>query len=253
VVVYPAFCQSKHSAGNNLGWIKAADIQKNGVINIGIAHGALHGVTPDINGEYFLMTERELMEIPVDVWLVGHTHIPYPDILREDADTAGYRIFNAGTHEQTDLHNRTDGNGFLVTVEKHGTEATVLARKYVSGKTHFYDAALHLKPDSDTALRDALSAAFADKGQQAVVRVQVTGSIRQLEYVEKEKIYEEILGGFLAYEKSDSELSEEITREKIQSEFAQTSFAAQFMEQLMDDPMELQMAYELLCACREAR
>lgn len=251
VVVYPAFCQSKHSKENNLNWIKNADIQKTGVINIGVAHGAIRGVTPDMKEEYFLMTENELSGIPVDAWLIGHTHIPYPDGLEEDSDTAGYKIFNAGTHEQTDLHNNTDGNGFIISIEKKDCVAKVLARKYISGKVRFYDLQITVKPDSEAALADALRAALDGKSKNAVVRVRVSGSIKQSEYQDKEKIYREILGEYLTYEKEDNELSEEITVEKIRTEFAETSFAAQFMEALMENPTELQMAYQLLRSCRE--
>ena len=49
----------------------------------------------------------------------------------------------------------------------------------------------------------------------------------------------------------DSELSEEITVEKIRSEYSELSFAAQFMEKLMDNPVELQMAYQLVNRCKE--
>lgn len=251
VVVYPAFCQSKHSKENNLNWIKNADIQKTGVINIGVAHGAIRGVTPDMKEEYFLMTENELSGIPVDAWLIGHTHIPYPDGLEEDSDTAGYRIFNAGTHEQTDLHNNTDGNGFIISIEKKDCVAKVFARKYISGKVRFYDLQITVKPDSEAALADALRTALDGKDKNAVVRVRVSGSIKQSEYQDKEKIYREILGEYLTYEKEDNELSEEITVEKIRTEFAETSFAAQFMEALMENPTELQMAYQLLRSCRE--
>lgn len=251
VVVYPAFCQSKHSKENNLNWIKNANIQKNGAINIGIAHGAIKGITPDMKEEYYLMTENELSNIPVDAWLIGHTHIPYPNMLDEDSDTTGYKIFNAGTHEQTDLHNNTDGNGFIITIEKQESIAKVLARKYVSGKVHFYDLEVIIKPDSDTALTDALNIALDGKDKNAVVRVRVSGVIKQSEYQNKEKIYREILGEYLTYEKEDSELSEEITIEKIRTEFAETSFAAQFMEELMKNSTELQMTYQLLQSCKE--
>lgn len=251
VVVYPAFCQSKHSKENNLNWIKNAHIQKNGVINIGIAHGAIKGITPDLKEEYFLMTENELLGIPVDAWLIGHTHIPYPNVLEEDADIAGYKIFNAGTHEQMDLHNHTDGNGFMITIDKQQSVAKVLARKYISGKVHYYDLKVAVKPDSDTALKDALRVVLDGKDKNAVVRIRVSGSVKQSEYQNKEKIYREILGGYLTYEKEDSELSEEITIEKIRTEFAETSFAAQFMEELMENATELQMVYQLLQNCRK--
>ena len=251
VVIYPAFCQSKHSKENNLRWIKEADIERDNIINVGIAHGALRGITPDMKEEYFLMTENELSGIPVDVWLIGHTHIPYPNDLKEDESIAGYKIFNAGTHEQTDLHNNTDGNGFIVSIEKNGSAANVLAKKYVSGKVHFYDLDVRVRPDSGTALHDAIESAVAGLEKNSVIRINVSGSVKQSEYIDKDKIYRDILGDYLTYENDDTELSEEITVEKIREEFAETSFAAQFMEGLMENPTELHMAYKLLQDCRE--
>lgn len=94
-VLYPAMCTSMHSAPgeNNLGWIKRAEID-GGCFNIGIAHGALEGETIDTEGQYFLMTRRELEDIPLDLWLLGHTHVPFPELGTEFA--ASGRIFNAG-------------------------------------------------------------------------------------------------------------------------------------------------------------
>lgn len=250
VVIYPAFCDSKHSRENKLGWIKQASIDSN-VINIGVAHGAIQGVTPDMKQEYFLMTEAELNAIPVDAWLIGHTHIPYPDSLSADKDTEGYKIFNAGTHEQTDLHNNTEGNGFILTIDKSGSVAKVLARKYVSGKVRFYDLSVSVSPDSDDALKNAISDALQGIGSNSILRLRISGSVKQAEYLDKANIYRSLLSGFLTYETEDSELSEQITKEKIQSEFAETSFASKFMEELLDSPTELQMAYELLQECKE--
>jgi DNA repair exonuclease SbcCD nuclease subunit len=252
VVIYPAFCQTKHSGQNNLSWIKHADIRAEGRVNIGLAHGAIQGITPDMKQEYFLMTEEELNDIPVDAWLIGHTHIPYPAGLQEETDTAGYKIFNAGTHEQTDLHNNTEGNGFVLTIEKSGSDATVLARKYVCGKIHFYDLEVEVAPDKETSLADAIREAVAGKEKNSIIRLCVHGTVKQDEYEKKEKIYQEILGEFLTYDTpADEELSEEITIEKIRSEFAETSFAAQFLEELTSHPTELQMAYTMLQDCRE--
>ena len=201
--------------------------------------------------EYFLMTESELSSIPMDAWLIGHTHIPYPNDLKEDSDTTGYKIFNAGTHEQTDLHNDTEGNGFIISIEKNASVANVLARKYVSGKIHFYDRAIQVNPDSETALADAIKKALAGIDKNSVVRIIISGSVKQTEYQDKERIYKEILKEYLTYEKEDSELSEEITVDKIREEYAETSFAAQFMEKLLENPTELQMAYQLLQSCKE--
>ena len=251
VVIYPAFCQAKHSADNNLLWIKNADIETDDVINVGIAHGAIKGVTPDIKEEYFLMTENELEKIPVDVWLVGHTHIAYPGDLDTHEDITAYRIFNAGTHEQTDLHNNTEGDSFIIGIEKDGDRAVVYARKFISGKIRYFDIMVNVKPDSDSALRNAVAKAVKEYGDNSVVRINVSGTVGQDEYNNRKIIYDEILDRFLTYEVRDSELSEEITVEKIRSEFAETSFAAQFMEELMGDSTEVRMAYELLQKCKE--
>lgn len=251
VVFYPALCRSKYGEGNNLTWIKETKIEADEMIHIGIAHGAIKGLTPDMNGQYFLMTPEELNAIPVDAWLIGHTHIPYPDCLLEDSDTKGYKIFNAGTHEQTDLHNMTEGDCFILSIEKTGNKATVLARKYKSGRIKYKDISIQLLPESETILSEKLKAAIENADENTVVRVKLSGTIKQNEYINRDKIYKELLGGFLTYEAEDSDLSEEITIEKIRTDYAQTSFAAQFLEKLIDNPLELQMAYDLLNECKE--
>lgn len=248
IVVYPAFCQSKHSKENNLKWIKESEIQSDFTFNIGIAHGAIQGITPDMKEEYFLMTERELLDIPVDAWLIGHTHIQYP-MIKENEEKSGYKIFNAGTHEQTDLHNNTEGCCFIITIDKIN-EKKVTVHKYVSGKINYYDLSINVSPDSENALRVSLESTVNGISENSVIRTRISGTVKQSEYEVKELIYKETLGRFLTYEFEDNELSEEITVENIRKEFSELSFAAQFMEQLIDNPVELQMAYELLQKCK---
>lgn len=248
IVIYPAFCQSKHSVENNLGWIKNTVIGEEN-INIGIAHGALKGITPDMKEEYFLMSEEELNKIPVDVWFIGHTHIAYPGDLDEIKETTGYKIFNAGTHEQTDLHNNSEGNCFIVRIEKEKGNPTVYAKKYISGKIRYYDVNVQLEAGME--LKEVLVKACRDFTLNSVIRVTVSGTVTKSEYEDRKKTYEEILGKYLTYEVNDNELSEEITIDMIRQEFAETSFAAQFMEQLINEPTELQMAYKLLQECKE--
>ena len=249
VVIYPAFCQSKHSVENNLGWIKNAVIETQGRINIGIAHGALKGITPDMKEEYFLMSEEELERIPVDAWLIGHTHIAYPGDLDETKETAGYKIFNAGTHEQTDLHNNSEGDCFIIRIEKNDGNPIVYAKKYISGKIRYYDIKVQL--GAGMGLKEALAKEAGGYTGDSVIRVTVSGTVPRAEYEDRKSIYEEVLGEYLTYEVNENELSEEITIDTIRREFAETSFAAQFMEQLMSDPTELQMVYKMLQECME--
>ena len=242
VVIYPAFCNSKHSEENRLGWIKNTDIDTN-KINIGIAHGAIKGLTPDNNNEYFLMTETELNDIGVDAWLIGHTHVPYPRDLKESSDTVGHKIFNAGTHEQTDLANNTEGLGFIITIEKSDGKAKVSARKYISGRVRYYNVDISLSPADD--IEKTLKKAVSEYDKNSVIRANIRGRVKPSEYEDRGSVYEKIGKVFLAFETDDDELSEEITTEKIRSEFAETSFTAHFLEEI-DDPVELQMAYELV-------
>ena len=92
VVLYPALCTSLHSA-------------------------------PE--GAYFLMSRGELESIPVDAWLIGHTHVPFPRDLAEDRFTGAGRIFNAGTHVQTDVSCNTEGCCFIIEI---GPDKTMSAK-----------------------------------------------------------------------------------------------------------------------------
>ena len=249
IIIYPAFCHSKHSEENNLGWIKNTEIDADASVNIGIAHGALKGITPDLKEEYFLMSEEELNSIPVDVWLIGHTHIAYPGNLDEIEETTGYKIFNAGTHEQTDLSNNSEGDCFIIRIEKEHERATVYAKKYISGKIRYFDIKVQLAAGKD--LKESLVKAVGGYATNSVIRVTLSGTVSKEDYEDRKKIYDELLGKYLTFEVNDDELSEEITIEKIRSDFAETSFAAQFLEQLIDEPTELQMAYKMLQECIE--
>lgn len=249
VVIYPAFCRSKHSRENNLGWIKEISVPKSGQINVGMAHGAIEGVTPDMQKEYFLMTEPELQAIPMDVWLVGHTHIPYPGGLSEDEEIGGYRIFNAGTHAQTDLHNNTRGYGFIISVDKQGDKAQVSAKKYQSGTIFFYDIAVRVSSAEGDSLEALLQEKLDPLEAESVVRLTVTGSVVSEEYSRRRELYKKYCDRFLSWELQDDELHEEITLDRVREEFAESSFAAKLMEALQGDQTELQMAYELLQEC----
>lgn len=249
VVIYPAFCRSKHSRENNLGWIKEMSVPKSGQINVGMAHGAIEGVTPDMQKEYFLMTEPELQAIPMDVWLVGHTHIPYPGGLSEDEEIGGYRIFNAGTHAQTDLHNNTRGYGFIISVDKQGDKAQVSAKKYQSGTIFFYDIAVRVSSAEGDSLEALLQEKLDPLEAESVVRLTVTGSVLSEEYSRRRELYKKYCDRFLSWELQDDELHEEITLDRVREEFAESSFAAKLMEALQGDQTELQMAYELLQEC----
>ena len=239
---YPAYCQSKHSKENNLSRIQSQEMDGTDY-HVGLAHGAIVGLSPDMKNEYFLMSEKELHDIPVDAWLIGHTHIPYPADIPEDKEMTGYKIYNAGAPEQTDLSNRTSGKCFIVTLDRAEGKTTVSAHSYQSGAIYYHDILLPVSAEMD--LKQAILSTTADLSDNTVIRLTVNGTIASEQYKEKQQIYENTLGRFLTFEIVDTELSEQITMEKIRSEFAEIGFAAEFLEALTD-PKEVQMAYELI-------
>jgi len=110
---------------------------------------------------------------------------------------------------------------------------------------------LVVKSESDKELYNGIEKLVAGIDVNSIVRINIEGFLKEEEYRDRGKIYEELLARFMFYEVEDSELSEEITIEKIRAEYSELSFAAQFMEKFMDNPVELKMAYQLVNKCKE--
>ena len=247
-VLYPAFCTSKHSepGKNNLGWIRDTPIIPDGRYHIGIAHGAIAGETIDQEGAYFQMTREELEGIPVDVWLIGHTHVPVPRDLTEEYQAKG-KIFNAGTHVQRDVHNNTEGQCFIIGI---GDDRKVRAKKTVSGNVRFWRL-----PVAVTAghMEEELNRAVKDLGDESVVELQLIGAVTDEEYRGRNGILERLLGRFIEGSWVDADLSRLITGDLINREFPETSLAAGLLRSLLDEPAEAQLAYDLLKKMKEGR
>ncbi len=77
--LYPGPCGSIHSKENAVGWVRGVTRDPGVKHHIGIAHGSLEGISPDFNGDYYPMRPAELMETGLDLWLLGHTHLRYPE------------------------------------------------------------------------------------------------------------------------------------------------------------------------------
>lgn len=243
---FPAFCDAKHSSENKLNLYKDYDFDKNRY-NVLLAHGAIEGLSADMEGQYFMMTEKELKSMGLDCCLIGHTHIPYPSNLNEDKETECEGIFNAGTHSQLDLHNSTDGECFIITISRCENKKKVEAKKYCSGILRFYDLKVDVKNgDLNLSIKNVIDKNVTVDKKNAILRVNLKGTISTEIYEKKEEIYQNLLGDFLEYDKIDEDLVEEISIEKIRKEFAETSFAAKLLEGLSDRPIEQRIAYNLI-------
>lgn len=252
VILYPALCTSLHSAPNenNLGWIKEENIEADSVYRIGIAHGAVEGETIDNEGQYFLMKRSELESISVDAWLIGHTHVQFPKNLKEDSYTEGERIFNAGTHVQTDVSCNTEGCCFIIEIENGDGLKKVRAKKIISGGLRFYRRQIAV---SDGEMENIIKRELSDIPDNSVVDIILSGAVSDEEYENRASIIEKVLARFIEGTYNDYALSKLITSDLIAKEFPETSFAANLLKDLLDNPKEAQLAYEMLKSIKEAR
>lgn len=248
VVFYPAPCTSLHSlpGQNNLTWIKNTPIPQDSAWHIGIAHGAVEGETIDNEGLYFLMSRPELDSIPLDLWLIGHTHVPFPDNLTESFSESE-RIFNPGTHVQTDLSCNSEGICFIIEIDE---DKSVRAKKAVTGNIRFYRKHIHLSGDN---IKESLSSSLSEIGDNSVVDIILSGAVTSEEYENRAEIISFCLSRFIEGTYSDYSLSKLISKELIEKEFPETSLSAKLLGSLLSNPKEAQLAYELLKSLKEGK
>lgn len=236
VVIYPAPCHAKHSDTNNLGWIKEENIGDD-LIRIGIGHGALEGISPDMDSNYFKMTIDELLKIPMDIWLLGHTHITYP---MQEAVSAE-RIFNPGTPEPDGLDCKHDGRAWLISIDE---KRRVSGNRISTGIYRFIDRDFEVRHKED--LDNIIQSIESDKMQNTIARLKLTGKVDEETFDYRQHIYKSIEDDIAYLIKDDDDLGIRITTEKIHKEFSEGSFPHKLLSSFEDDEDTLQLAYELI-------
>jgi len=233
--VYPAPCHSKHSTDNNLSWIKESEIDKSRV-NIGIAHGSLKGISPDLDNTYFSMGIDELMSIPVDLWLLGHSHIVYPE-----ADTINnWTIFNPGTPEPDGLDCSHMGNSFIITIND---DKSTTSKRVQTGKHSFIDKQFRITDYEDFVnMKDY----FDTQHENTIARIQLKGKVDEDIFSLRNDFIKKIEEKISCLIVEDTELRIRINKEKIEKEFTNGSFPEQFLLELKDEEEALQLAYEMI-------
>ena len=239
--IYPAPCDSRHSSSNNLGWIKELDQDNNHIYSsqysLGIAHGALAGLSLDLTDNYFKMSRDELLAIEMDLWLLGHSHIQYP----ESDNPINKKIFNSGTPEPDGLDCNHAGFAWVITLEddKHTS-----AKKVQTGKFRFFDLKKNIDNKNDfTAIKKDL---LAGKPENKIVRLNLAGGIAETTYKDKQNFYDDLKFelGYLDIE--DENLYIKLKHNEIEDKFTEGSFPYQFLTRLEEDEKSLHLAYELL-------
>lgn len=240
-MVYPAPCHSKHSETNNIGWINEEEIDET-LLNIGVAHGALKGISPDLDNKYFNMSLNELRNIPIDLWLLGHTHITYP----EKNSVVQEKIFNPGTPEPDGLDCKHAGNAWIITIE---SEKKVSAEKVEIGEYKFIDRNFIINDKEDFKFVE--SEIIGDTPSKTIARIYISGKVEEEVYRYRQDVYRKIedVIGFLIVD--DSDFGIKITNENIQREFTDGSFPMKMLKSISDDEEALQLAYEMILEVRK--
>lgn len=237
VIVYPAPCHAKHSEENNLGWIKESDISDSGKYHIGIAHGALEGISPDLAGEYFYMGKQELEDIPVDIWLLGHTHVSYP----VEQNVIGWKVFNAGTPEPDGLNFRHAGGAWIITIDE---KRNVKGERVETGRYRFFDEAFLIKDDDE--LEKVKEWALVGDPSKRIIRLTLTGRVSHNTHKNLRIFYNDLEEKLAYLIVDDSKLRVRIDKETIDKEFTHGSFPYEFLNRLIEDDESLQIAYDLI-------
>ena len=241
--VYPAPCTAKHSPENALGWMRSVTPDPEVPFHLGVAHGSLAGFSPDFEERYYPMTRQELEAIPVQVWLLGHTHLRFPP----NESGSGERIFFPATPEPDGFDCHHTGSAWLLEVEESGL---VHYQALTTGFYRFQEVTVELSEPQGTQPLRTLNHDYPP--ESTLLKLHLTGRVSNdlLQEIRQEitRLQEE----FFYLEVDTTRLLRGITRKDIDREFVEGSFAHRLLRELEDeDELALQMAYEIIREVQE--
>jgi len=243
-ILYPCPCSDRRSENNALAWLKVHTKRDSDLPNIGIAHGAIEGLSYDIEQRYYYMSRNELESLNMDLWLIGHTHVPYPS----DEQITGHRIFNAGTHQQTDIADNSEGSVFLIELDDN---KKVSAKRIHTGVIRFARTNHTLAHGESIAnLLEGLKREYP--AATTSLRLFLDGVALAEDYERRCELYEAAGESFLRLEVIDRDLQKEITEEMIDAETLEGSLENQLLKRYLNNPELLNLAYGLIRECKEA-
>lgn len=237
VIVYPAPCHAKHSDEHAIRWVQEVEKDEEAV-HVGIAHGSIEGVSPDFDQRYFPMSVHELESSGVDLWLMGHTHITWP----EQPDKRDM-IFNPGTPEPDGFSCNHEGRAFLHTIN---TEKQIDTEIISTGTYRFVQASEAVSNEDEVSrINEDYS---GDSWKNCVLQLEVTGKLEEEALEAWKEGRSQIRDAVLELRLDDSEVRRKVSSEQIQKEFSEGSFPEQLLSSFSeeDEEEELQMAYELI-------
>jgi len=238
VNLYPAPCDAKHSSESYMRWIKKIEKDDGIKYHIGIAHGSLEGFSPDFDKRYYPMTVSELLECGLDLWLMGHTHIQYPE-----RPGALDKIYYPSTPEPDGFDCTHEGRAWILEIDN---EKKILPKTISTGTYRFLHHELQVNNSTDIErLKKRYS---SEEHSRVLLRLKLKGRLSKGEYRNLSEL-KGIMERQLFYLQFDnSGVTEEINLEDINREFTKGSFPYRLLSTLAEkgDHEALQAAYDLI-------
>jgi DNA repair exonuclease SbcCD nuclease subunit len=234
--LYPGPCLSIHSSTSAVTWVRGVERDHSIRHHIGVAHGSLEGVSPDFTESYFPMKASELLSCDMDAWLLGHTHLRYPD-----PPSRGDRIFFPGTPTPDGFDCAHGGTAWLLEVAE---DRSVAAEPIATGAARFLEEWAVVTGAGDLERLEERSRAL--ESARTLLKLHLSGRVPREIISAIGELRAHMAPSFLHLDLRTEELREEITRQTIDHEFPEGSFPHILLTRLQDDPDALQIAYELL-------
>jgi DNA repair exonuclease SbcCD nuclease subunit len=243
VVFFPAPCTGKHSKTNAIGWVAPAK-KDPAHLNIGVAHGSIQGVSPDLAESYYPMTEKELRDAGVSFWLTGHTHVRIP----EEKRTEGAFYYVPSTHTPDGFDCAHEGSAWYIEVDPFGK---AIAQAFTTGAIRFADYERTVNSAADIQL---LSEALARQDlARTLVKIFLKGRLSEEDRRSLDTLVQSVRDRSLYCEIDLNAISLNVDLNTIDRTFPSGSLAHRLLTALADKPedsLALQLAHELV---KEAR
>jgi DNA repair protein SbcD/Mre11 len=236
--LYAAPCYSKHSAENSIGWIRKIEKDEEVQFHIGIAHGSLEGLSPDFNKDYYPMTESDLLSCGLDLWLMGHTHIPYPAIPGPKS-----KIFYPGTPEPDGFDCGHEGKSLLIEIAE---DKRITANFVSTGSYRFVHKEVEIGAWKDA---EEILAKYSDPAHRnTLLKLKMKGRLPEEEYQKLGLIRDDLEKKLTLFQFDPTEVTIKITPDVIDREFTEHSFPYRLLKRLAEsrDFEALQAAYEVI-------
>ena len=242
VNVYPAPCDSKHSSENHIAWIEQIPKDSNIKYHVGLAHGSLEGLSPDFNQDYFPMTKTELHQAGLDIWLMGHTHIQYPD--KSDARD---KVFYPATPEPDGFDCRHEGKALILELNE---DKKIKAHSLSTGQYRYYHDEVKVKTWKDVEMLQTKYESV--EHSKTLLKIKLTGRLPEEDYGKLPKVRENLERNLTYLHFDASEMTIKINKDVINRQFTQGSFPHQLLSKLESskDSDTLQEAYEIIKGIR---